>query len=79
VKLINPKPESMTDVVNSYCPGCGHGIAHRLVAEVIDELGMREKTVGVAPVGCAVFAYDYWNFDVSEAPHSRAPRYHSPR
>jgi 2-oxoglutarate ferredoxin oxidoreductase subunit beta len=73
VKLINPKPDSMTDVLNSYCPGCGHGIAHRLVAEVVDELGMREKTVGVAPVGCAVFAYDYWNFDVSEAAHGRAP------
>jgi len=73
MRLLNPKPESMTEALNSYCPGCGHGLAHRLVAEVIDELGARERTVGVAPVGCAVFAYDYWNFDVSEAPHGRAP------
>ena len=73
MRLLNPKTESMTDAPNTYCPGCGHGVAHRLVAEVIDELGARERTVGVAPVGCAVFAYDYWNFDVSEAPHGRAP------
>ena len=57
----------------TYCSGCGHGLAHRLVAEVLDELGVRERTVGVAPVGCAVFAYDYWNFDVTEAPHGRTP------
>lgn len=67
------KPISMTDVNMHYCSGCGHGIAHRLVAEVIDELGLRERTVGVAPVGCAVIAYDYWNFDVTEAAHGRTP------
>ena len=55
-----------------YCSGCGHGILHRLVAEVIDELGLKEKVIGVAPVGCAVVAYDYWDFDVSEAAHGRA-------
>ena len=57
---------------HKWCPGCGHGIAHRLVAEAIDELKLREKTIGVAPVGCAVVAYDYWNFDCSEAAHGRA-------
>ncbi len=73
MKLANPRPEALTEFPNIYCPGCGHGLAHRLVAEVIDELGVRERTVGVAPVGCAVFAYDYWNFDVTEAPHGRTP------
>ena len=65
------RPISLRDVENHYCAGCGHGIIHRLVAEVIDELGVREKTIGIAPVGCAVFAYDYFNFDVTEAPHGR--------
>ena len=55
-----------------YCPGCGHGIAHRLVAEVVDELGISEEVIAVAPVGCAVVAYDYWDFDCSEAAHGRA-------
>lgn len=73
MRLSNPRPESMTSTPNSYCMGCGHGVAHRLVAEVIDELGVRDRTVGVAPVGCAVFAYEYWNFDVTEAPHGRTP------
>ncbi len=66
------RPESLYDVPTHYCPGCGHGIAHRLVAQVIDELSIREKIIGIAPVGCAVVAYDYWNFDCSEAPHGRA-------
>jgi 2-oxoglutarate ferredoxin oxidoreductase subunit beta len=65
-------PKSLVDISTHYCPGCGHGIAHRLIAEVIDELGAREKTIGVAPVGCAVIAYDYWDFDCSEAAHGRA-------
>jgi 2-oxoglutarate/2-oxoacid ferredoxin oxidoreductase subunit beta len=73
MKILNPRPEAMTATAHAYCSGCGHGVAHRLVAEVIDELGARERTVGVAPVGCAVFAYDYWNFDVTEAPHGRTP------
>ncbi len=63
---------SLYDVPTHYCPGCGHGIAHRLVAETVDVLGIREKTIGIAPVGCAVVAYDYWNFDCSEAAHGRA-------
>ncbi|MGB4520708.1 MAG: thiamine pyrophosphate-dependent enzyme [Candidatus Omnitrophota bacterium] len=64
--------KALRDVSTHYCPGCGHGIAHRLIAEIVDELGIREKVIGVAPVGCAVVAYDYWNFDCSEAAHGRA-------
>jgi 2-oxoglutarate ferredoxin oxidoreductase subunit beta len=71
--LIYAKPESLTTVGTHYCPGCTHGVAHRLVAEVIDEMGLRETTIGVAPVGCAVFAYNYFNMDFAEAAHGRAP------
>jgi 2-oxoglutarate/2-oxoacid ferredoxin oxidoreductase subunit beta len=67
------RPEALTEAVTHYCPGCGHGIAHRLIAEVIDELGIRERTIGMAPVGCAVIAYDYLNIDMCEAPHGRTP------
>ncbi|MFH0732867.1 MAG: thiamine pyrophosphate-dependent enzyme [Candidatus Omnitrophota bacterium] len=67
------KPKSLRDIPTHYCAGCGHGIAHRLICEVIDSLGIREKTIGVAPVGCAVLAYDYWDFDVTEAAHGRPP------
>lgn len=67
------KPKSMKDTSTHYCAGCGHGIVHRLICEVIDELGIRERTIGIAPVGCAVIAYDYWNFDVTEAAHGRVP------
>ena len=63
----------MTDAVLHYCPGCTHGIVHRLVAESLEELGILGKTVGIAPVGCAVMAYDYFNCDMIEAPHGRAP------
>jgi 2-oxoglutarate ferredoxin oxidoreductase subunit beta len=63
---------SLRNISTHYCPGCGHGIAHRLIAETIDELGIRERVIAVAPVGCAVIAYDYWNFDCSEAAHGRA-------
>jgi len=63
----------MKDAVTHYCPGCGHGIVHRIICEVIDELGIREKVIGIAPVGCAVLAYDYWDFDVTEAAHGRVP------
>ncbi|MCX5702806.1 MAG: thiamine pyrophosphate-dependent enzyme [Candidatus Omnitrophica bacterium] len=66
------KPQSLRDISTHYCPGCGHGIAHRLIAEVVDELEIRERVIGVAPVGCAVIAYDYWDFDCSEAAHGRA-------
>ncbi|MFH1867837.1 MAG: thiamine pyrophosphate-dependent enzyme [Candidatus Omnitrophota bacterium] len=73
MKKIFSRTESLQDVITHYCAGCGHGIVHRLVAEVIDELGVREKVIGIAPVGCAVLAYDYWNFDVTEAAHGRCP------
>lgn len=65
-------PESLRGVSTHYCAGCGHGTTHRLIAEVVDELGIREKVIGIAPVGCAVIAYDYWKFDCSEAAHGRA-------
>lgn len=68
-----PFSRSLRDVENHYCAGCGHGIIHRLICEVIDGFGIRERTIGVAPVGCAVIAYDYWDFDVTEAPHGRTP------
>lgn len=71
--LIYAKPESLAQGATHYCPGCTHGISHRLVAEVIDELGVRERTIGIAPVGCAVFAYKYFNMDFAEAAHGRAP------
>ena len=63
----------LTDVPFHYCPGCGHGIVHRIVAEVIDELGIRNQCAGIAPVGCAVFMYNYMDIDMYEAPHGRAP------
>jgi 2-oxoglutarate ferredoxin oxidoreductase subunit beta len=65
-------PESLTEKPFHYCPGCTHGIIHRLVAEAMDSLGVREQTVGVAPVGCSVLAYDYFNCDMHEASHGRA-------
>jgi 2-oxoglutarate ferredoxin oxidoreductase subunit beta len=67
------RPRTLTSASTHYCPGCGHGIIHRLVAEVIDELGIREKTVAVAPVGCAVLLYNYFDLDAYEAAHGRAP------
>ena len=67
------KTEMLTDVPFHYCPGCTHGIIHRLVAEALEELGVGDRTVGVAPVGCAVFAYNYFNCDMQEAAHGRAP------
>ena len=67
------KPECLSDLHTHYCPGCTHGIIHRLVAEVIDELGIKGRTVGIAPVGCAVLAYNYFTFDFQEAAHGRAP------
>jgi 2-oxoglutarate/2-oxoacid ferredoxin oxidoreductase subunit beta len=72
-KVVYKKPECLTDNNFSYCSGCGHSTVHKLVAELVDELELREKIIAVAPVGCAVFAYDFWNFDVTEAPHGRTP------
>ncbi|UCB56681.1 MAG: 2-oxoglutarate oxidoreductase [Candidatus Omnitrophota bacterium] len=72
MEKIFTRPESLRDVDTHYCAGCGHGIVHRLICELIDELGIREKTIAVCPVGCAVVAYDYWNFDCCEAAHGRA-------
>ncbi len=67
------KTNMLTDVPFHYCPGCTHGITHRLVAEALQELGVGDKTVGVAPVGCAVFAYNYFACDMVQAAHGRAP------
>jgi 2-oxoglutarate/2-oxoacid ferredoxin oxidoreductase subunit beta len=72
-QVVYSRPQSLTDTVTHYCPGCTHGIAHRLVAEVIDEMGLRERTIGVASVGCSVFAYNYFDFDFVQSPHGRAP------
>jgi len=66
------RPKSLRDVSTHYCAGCGHGIAHRLIAEVVDELEIRDRVIAIAPVGCAVIAYDYWDFDCTEAAHGRA-------
>ena len=71
--VVFEKPKSLTDNVLHYCPGCTHGIVHRLVAEVIDELGIEGRTIGIAPVGCSVMAYDYFTVDMVEAAHGRAP------
>jgi len=71
--LVYTRPEGLTDFPTHYCPGCTHGVAHRLIAEVLDEMGVIDKTIGVAPVGCSVFAYNYFDCDFVEAAHGRAP------
>ena len=71
--VVFEKPKALSDVPFHYCPGCTHGIVHRLVAEVIDELGIEGNTVGVASVGCSVFSYNYFNCDMVQAAHGRAP------
>lgn len=73
MKTVFDKPESLTDNTSIYCPGCHHGTVHRLVAEALDGLGVRENTLAVAPVGCSVLLYDYFDVDGVEAPHGRAP------
>ena len=73
MSVIFQKPKSLADVQTHYCPGCTHGIIHRLVAEVIDEMNIEGTTVGISPVGCSVMAYEYFNCDMIEAPHGRAP------
>ena len=71
--LVYKKPTLMNDNPMHYCPGCSHGVVHKLIAEVIEEMGMEDKTVGISPVGCAVFAYNYLDIDWQEAAHGRAP------
>jgi len=73
MELVYKRPESLTEAHTHYCPGCTHGTIHRLIAEVLDELGVRKRTIGVAPVGCSVLAYYYFNVDMAEAAHGRAP------
>ncbi len=73
MEMVYQRPESLADVHTHYCPGCMHGVAHRLLAEALDELGLRERTILVAPVGCSVFAYNYFAVDAVEAAHGRAP------
>lgn len=73
VNIIFERPTALSDRITHYCPGCTHGVIHRLVAESLDELGLRERAVGVAPVGCSVLAYNYFNCDFMEAAHGRAP------
>lgn len=71
--LVYTKTSLMTDKVLSYCPGCGHGVVHRVIMEVVDEMGIQADTIGVDPVGCSVFAYDFMNIDMQQAAHGRAP------
>ena len=71
--VVFDKPKALSPVPFHYCPGCTHGIVHRLVAEAIDSLGIENDTIGVAPVGCAVFAYNYFECDMIQAAHGRAP------
>jgi len=73
MKQVFTRPESLKDVATHFCPGCNHGSVHRLVAEALDEFGIRSETIGVASVGCSVFLYGYFDVDVIEAPHGRAP------
>ena len=73
MEVIATRPKALTGKQFTYCPGCTHGISHRLIAEAIDELGMRNQTMGVAPVGCSVFAYEFFDVDMAEAAHGRAP------
>ncbi len=71
--LVYKKSSVMSDSILSYCPGCGHGTAHRILAEVIEEMGIQDKIIGIAPVGCSVLAYNFFNFDMQQAAHGRAP------
>ena len=73
MNTIYEKPRSLSDVNFHYCPGCGHGVVHRLICEVIDELNINDKTIAVVPVGCAVMSYDYFECDAVESAHGRAP------
>jgi 2-oxoglutarate/2-oxoacid ferredoxin oxidoreductase subunit beta len=72
LEVVYKKPKTLTDTPMHYCPGCGHGVVHKILMEVIQEQNIEEETIGVAPVGCSVFAYDYMNIDMQEAAHGRA-------
>ena len=72
MEMVYCRPETLTDVPFHYCPGCGHSVVHRVLMEVVEELGIQDKIIGVAPVGCSVFAYNYMNIDMQEAAHGRA-------
>jgi len=72
MELVYQRPATLTETRMHYCPGCGHGVVHKLLMEVVEEMGIQEKTVGVAPVGCSVFAYNYMNVDIQQAAHGRA-------
>jgi 2-oxoglutarate ferredoxin oxidoreductase subunit beta len=72
MEIVYKKPHTLTETPMHYCPGCGHGVVHKILMEVIDEMGIEEDVIGVAPVGCSVFAYDYMNIDMQEAAHGRA-------
>ena len=71
--IVYRKPALLTDNIMHYCPGCSHGTVHKLIAEVIEEMGIQDRTIGVSPVGCSVFAYNYIDIDWQEAAHGRAP------
>lgn len=71
--IVYKRTDLLTDKALSYCPGCGHGTAHRIVMEVLEEMGIQEKTIGIAPVGCSVLAYEFMNIDMQQAAHGRAP------
>lgn len=72
-KVVYQRPQSLSEVSTHYCPGCTHGLIHKLIGEVIDEIGIRERTIAVAPVGCSVLLYNYFELDCAEAAHGRAP------
>ena len=72
MEMVYCRPDTLTDTPFHYCPGCGHSVVHRVLMEVVEELGIQDKTIGVAPVGCSVFAYHYMNIDMQEAAHGRA-------
>lgn len=73
MKMIFGRPSGLTEIKQRYCPGCGHGIVHRIIGELLVEMNIREKTIGIAPVGCSVFADEYFNCDMIQVPHGRAP------
>uniref|UniRef100_A0A7V3RGQ4 Thiamine pyrophosphate enzyme TPP-binding domain-containing protein n=1 Tax=candidate division WOR-3 bacterium TaxID=2052148 RepID=A0A7V3RGQ4_UNCW3 len=73
MKLLFGRPKGLTEIKQRYCPGCGHGIVHRIIGELLEEMGIRERAIGIAPVGCSVFADEYFNCDMIQVPHGRAP------